>query len=865
MLASCAIIGNKKNIMPLKSLDPVTKNQTLFFYVSGMTCISCSGSIESALLQKLKTKSIKLKQFHVDLTTPDPKLVTVTIESHTNKDKALWNELQRTINDVGFICKDFSYRHQHKSKSSVSDTNRFDALAFSQKMFRSHWFLGILGTTTGLALLIAFLASGGIPLAALIPIAIFSTLLTAILGARSYYDAWKKLTHSHTLTMDTLFSISTLTIIGVSIAAFFVPWLPMMFEAGLLIYGFRHVGLAIEESLKKKINHSRFQDRAPAKVKRCLRDTKEETNLEQIEPGDVIEIGPGELIPIDGYCDNDSMGYDTIITGAILPRALTRGEKVLAGMRLAEKAPSLKIKVMRPAQQSYLVRLDENIAQSMREKAPLEIITQKLLTYFIPVVIGLAILSGLVIGTLFSPALAIQCAISVLVSACPCTLGLVIPLAVKTGMHKAIEYGAHFKNSKVLQQAEQIDVVVFDLNGTLTTGVPVVKNCHLIQPEISNDELLKISSTLERHSTHPIAQAICAYYPLLKNESELVSGIDTSDHAGITGEIKGVLYHIGGAELMKNKGVDIEKVEQQYLEAGDHLIYVARGDELLGTITVTDPLRPDAKATVQLLKKMGKEIHLCTGADEKTAQRYAKTLGINRVYANCVATTTPEKRKAKPAYIKFLKKKKHKVAMIGDAGNDATALAASDLGFAVRSKNSDELTQQQADIITHNDLRSIANAFIVSQQTNANIKQNLWMSLGYNLATVCIAGGLLLAIGLTMNPAIGAALMIFQASIILGNVYYFKQKKLPHHNQDLVINTSHKNIKNRSPNPKESLSRLVNKHATKDNSHLQAILKPPSILTTHRQTKSSSFWSVISCCSQKDLLDQEEIIPRKSI
>lgn len=789
------------------------------FYINGMTCSSCSNTIETFL--KSNNDSIDVTTFNVDLTAPDPKRTTIILNEEETVDENIrqqqWNTLKNIIEDIGFSCESKEYSpidqtinvHQvtEPEEPSTPSPGFFEQTrTLGKKIITSHWFLGTLGCVAGIGLLVLTLATGGLPLAAMIPLACVSVLLTLALGARSFYETWKKLTKSQSLTMDTLFTISTLTVLAVSITAFFVPWLPMMFEAGLLIYGFRHIGIAIEDTIKEKISSGQFQDRAPKKVRRYTVSDMDEIELHQIQTEEKILINPGEIIPVDGYCENDSTIYNTIITGAILPRHYRQGEKVLAGMRLADNANPLKMQVLRPASQSYLARLDAGIAQSITEKAPLEQKTGKILAYFVPAVIAIAIISGITIGLLFTPALALQCAISVLVSACPCTLGLIIPLAVKTGIHKAAEHGVQFKNSKILQEAEQIDTVVFDLNGTLTTGIPSVRHYNLIENSgLSPEQFLAICAAIETHSIHPIGKAIHHYAKQKSTQQIQAIQPDDAHHSGLLAQLDNTQYAIGSSALMHEHHISTADIEQKLnLAAGDSLVYLAANRRLIGYLIITDPLRKDAIQTIKALSDMGKKVHLCTGADEKTAWRYANVLGIHEVHANCVATALETTDKAKPAYINTLKQNGFKVAMVGDAANDASALAASDLGFAVQSQDSDELTQQHAGAIIQNgSLLPIASAFAISRQTVNNIKQNLLMSFTYNLAAVLVAGGLLVAIGFVLNPGVGVALMVVQACFILFNVYRFKQQSLEHlkqtEQQEELTTTSHQVMKQHTP------------------------------------------------------------------
>ncbi|RUR17997.1 cation-translocating P-type ATPase [Legionella sp. km535] len=836
------------------------------FYISGMSCTSCSNGIESFLRG---TGALEIESFHVDFSTPDPKKTTIIcspkLEATEVNHQEFWNKIKNYIKEMEYDCEDYHYEpHKKDTKPAHSTTSNLEQNSNSQKqtsntlwvlgkkILTSHWFLGALGCISGIGLLVLTLTMGALPLIAMIPIASLSVVLTLILGARSYHEAWKKLVTTQTLTMDTLFAISTISVVVVSLVSFFIPWLPMMFEAGLLIYGFRHIGIAIEETIKEKISSVRFQDRVPNHVRLSLPDGTQEIDLNQVKTDDHILILPGEIIPLDGHCVNESSIYTTIITGAILPRHFRSEEKVHAGMRLAENAPALKIRVLKPAHQSFLARLDAGIDQSINEKAPLEIKTGQLLAYFIPTVIALAITSGIIIGVFFPAAIAIQCAISVLVSACPCTLGLIIPLAVKTGIHKAAEHGVHFKNSKILQEAEQIDTVVFDLNGTLTTGVPVAKDYSVMSnATITRDHFLALCAALEDSSTHPVGKSIHSYCSKNSSSKLTVTKPNDTHHSGIFGCINGKDYTIGSPSLMNEMGIATATIEANLnLEAGDSLVFLAEENNLIGYIIITDPLRKDAFKTIKALANMGKELHLCTGADEQTALRYAKALGVTNIHANAVATTLEHGDKSKPAYIKSLQLKGHKVAMVGDAANDAQAIAASDLGIAVLSQDSDELTQQHAGaVIQKGTLLPIISTFAVSQQTVANIKENLLFSLGYNIAAVLIAGGLLVAIGITLNPAVGVALMAIQASLILLNVYHFKVQPVKQ-----LQETEH---------PKEQFSsshQVINKQAqthqtTASNVHDK---KPGSIETKLTDSNSGYSWSLFTGSDSKVNKMQEQ-------
>lgn len=749
------------------------------FYINGMTCISCSNSLEQSLTSAYPSH---FKNLYVDVTNPDPKKVTVVLENDTLQHPQRWHEIAQQIEDAGFEYEPYeSHTGQTIATPDSIATNSY--LGSIKKILSSHWFQGSLGCIVGIAFLLVSLLGGGLPMAAMIAMASISIILTLALGARSFYDAALKLYKSGTLTMDTLFALSTVAIIAVSVASFFIPWLPMMFEASLLIFGFRHVGLAIEESIKEKINPRNFKDRAPKKVTKILADEESIITLDRIQAGDLIKISPGEIIPVDGVCTSETSLYNTIVSGSPLSHNYPIDSKVLAGMRVAEHAPPFTIRANKCFEKSYLARLDEGIAKSLIEKAPIELRTSKILSYFIPSIISIAVISGIVIGLFFPPALAIQCAAAVLVSACPCTLGLIVPLAVKTGLHKSAEHGVQFKNAQTIQVAAEIDMVVIDLHGTLTTGEPTVSNYQVLNnSKLSKKDLLNLAYTLEQNALHPIGKALCSYAENNGAKKRAVDFNSDSHHAGIVGTINKKNYLIGSASLMQDYGITTAKIEQQLnLAAGDSVIYVAKQNKLIGYFITSQALRKDAKSSIDGLKKLGKKVHLCTGADEQTALRYANALGIDTVHANCVGTSIEQGDKSKPAYIESLIQQGHKVSMVGDGANDAHAIATSNFGVAVASADTDEMTQHQAGAIIQGDsLLSMVSTFTLANQTVNNIKQNLLMSLVYNFGSVLIASGILLTIGFALNPAIGAALMGVQACLILMNVYRFKTQSLPH-------------------------------------------------------------------------------------
>ena len=606
----------------------------------------------------------------------------------------------------------------------------------------------------------------------------FSALVTLYLGHKVYQSAWHSLMQKK-WEMSTLYTISTLAIIGISIASLFVPGLPMMLESAPLVLGFWHLGEAIEHTLLDKIN-KKLDIRDCASETALLKDgAQREIPVKQLIPNDIIIIKAGEVIPIDGVLTQPALLYTTRVDGSPYLKQFNPGDAVKAGMCLANHLTQIEMRVTKTHQNSYLSLIAKNINKANDEKAPVELFANKILKYFVPGLLAVALVSGVVVGLLFPPALAIQCVISVLVSACPCVLSMITPMAVRIGMKKASEQGVHYKDGKTLQAASDIDTVVFDLNGTLTQGEVSIK---ALKMDYKNRGLLKYFAFLEGKSAHPVAVKIKKYIEeqnvVVVDESLELTSIDTSHHSGIKGIIFGETFMIGNRDMLRAKG--IETINAPYDDVKNGTIYMVRGKEVVGQIALTDHLRQDARATVKQLQLMGKQVHICTGADRATAQRYAQLLGISNdnISANTVGAAATDDEVSKESYIRQLQLKGRRVAMVGDAANDLTAIARADLGIAVKSSIGDTLTEQHAGMVVQQGLLfPIATAFDVASKTKQNIFQNLFVSLTYNSVITLVAAGLFVALGFALNPAIGVALMVVESAIVLANLYRLKHQE----------------------------------------------------------------------------------------
>ncbi len=731
------------------------------YHLPDIVCGNCSAVVEKAIRE---TPFFKDHPMGVD---PIEKTLTLTFEDDAPSYLEIRDVLNEILDPVGFVCVELQANSVPQKKS------RF-----------SHKILGILGVSVGLI----FLAISMFPVGAwsMLAMSVVSLPLTLFLGLESYEKAWMKF-KKRLLTMDSLFALSTLSIAAVSVASFFLPQLPMMCEAGLLIFGFRHIGLAIEEAFKQtNILIKRFQDDAPSHVTRIEKGKLVQVPLSTVQKKDILWIKPGDILPVDGFFEEDEgLVLDKIVTGSNMPRRIVLNEQLYAGTVLSSAERGLRYRVTAIAHHSHLARLDAKVAYAKLEKAPLETATTQVLQYFIPLVLGIAVVSGIVIGTLCLPALGIQSAVAVLVSACPCTLGLITPLAMRVGLKKSADRGIVFNSAKKLELAQSAECVVFDLNGTLTEGKPfVVRHGALSHSPWSASVVLKMMAHFEDKCQHPVAKAIHASagsqtsIPLPEYE------VLMNHYAGRVVRCGNTTYTVGGEALLIAQGVpgrDIDSLRKKLnLRVGENLVCLAKEKTIIGYVVLQDTLRKDAKSIIDALKKAGKHPYLCTGADAKTAHEYAKQLGIpeQNVRSNCVSHAKADSFQSKKKVIDDLHRRGFVVAAVGDGANDAEMIAAADVGFAIAADGEAHTQQHAAAIIKGVALQPILHAFNISKQTVQNIKENLCFSLIYNIATVFLAAGLLLSIGVVLNPAVGAALMILQTSLIFMNVYRFANSKI---------------------------------------------------------------------------------------
>jgi Cu+-exporting ATPase len=491
---------------------------------------------------------------------------------------------------------------------------------------------------------------------------------------------------------------------------------------------------------------------------------EQEIPVEELVVEDIIIVKPGQRIPVDGeVVEGYSSVDESMITGESIPVEKNINDTVIGGT--INKSGSFKFKATKVGRQTTLAQIIKLIEEAQGSKAPVQELTDKIAAIFIPLVLGIAIISFciwfLVLGKSF--AFALTTFIAVLIIACPCSLGLATPTAVMVGTGIAAENGIIIKNAASLQIAREIEAIIFDKTGTLTQGKPQVTD--VINYGQDEREILQLSASLEQKSEHPLAEAIV--------NACLSKGISLSDiiefesfsGKGVVGKLESSEIILGNRKLMQDKKIDIkiasadlDRLENQ----GKTVILLARDSRLIGLVSVRDNLKEFSKQAIQKLKTIGKDIIMITGDNKRTAQAIAGELGIDRVFAEVLPQDKVEE-------IKRLQSDGLKVAFVGDGINDAPALTQADLGIAIGT-GTDVAIESGDIILIKDDLRDVVIGIDLSQYAIKKIKQNLFWAFFYNIIGIPIAAGLLYPFtGFLLSPIIAGAAMAFSSVSVVGN------------------------------------------------------------------------------------------------
>ena len=508
----------------------------------------------------------------------------------------------------------------------------------------------------------------------------------------------------------------------------------------------------------------------PKKAKIIENGAEKEVLIENLKVGDIVIVKPGEKIAVDGRIVEGATSVDeSMLTGESLPVSKKVGDKVVGGS--INKNGSIRFEATEIGKNTVLSQIIKLVEEAQGSKAPISRMADIVSAYFVPIVIGIAIITGIawfLSGSGLVTALSFF--IAVLVIACPCALGLATPTSIMVGAGKGAENGILIKSGEALETAYKIKTVVFDKTGTITKGKPILTNL-IAYGKYNENELLKIAASVENDSEHPLAEAIVNKAKEKNIEIKPYEKFRAMPGYGIRATFEGKEVQIGNRKLMENRKINVEISQKDYdilLNEGKTPMYISIDNELAGLVAVADVIKETSKEAIEKLKKMGIKTVMLTGDNEKTAKFIAKQVGIDDV----ISEVLPYQKSQK---VKELQEKDEFVAMVGDGINDSPALAQANVGIAIG--NGTDVAIESADIVLiRNDLRDVAGSIALSKATITNIKENLFWAFFYNVLGIPFAAGIFYAFfnGPKLDPMIAAFAMSFSSVSVLGNALRLK-------------------------------------------------------------------------------------------
>ncbi len=551
--------------------------------------------------------------------------------------------------------------------------------------------------------------------------------------------------------------------------------IPVYYEAAAVITVLVLLGQVLELRAREKTSGAirALLNLAPKTARRIRADGgDEEIPLDQVHVGDRLRIRPGESVPVDGeVLDGKSAIDESMITGESMPVEKTAAAKVLGGT--LNGTGSLVMRAERVGSETMLARIVHMVADAQRSRAPIQRLADVVSAWFVPAVVAIAVLAFLGWMTWGPPpafSYALIAAVSVLIIACPCALGLATPMSIMVGVGKGATAGVLIKNAEALERFEKVDTLVVDKTGTLTEGKPRVI---AVTPANGCDEarLLSLAASIERSSEHPLAGAIVASARERGLALEEATGFNSVTGKGVRGRIGGRTVAVGNARLVGNIPDALERRADEYRLEGATVMYVAVDERPAGILAVADPIKASTPAALEGLRADRVSIVMLTGDNRRTAEAVAAKLGI----ADIEAEVLPEQ---KNRVVRRLRNEGHVVAMAGDGVNDAPALAEADVGIAMGT-GTDVAMESAGVTLVKGDLAGIARARLLSRATMRNIRQNLLLAFVYNVLGIPLAAGALYpAFGLLLSPLVAAAAMSFSSVSVIGNALRLRYVRL---------------------------------------------------------------------------------------
>lgn len=727
------------------------------FPVLGMTCASCAGSTESIVKYQEGVVSAS-----VNFATGN-----LTVEYLPNITDA--SKLQKAVQSIGY---DLLVEDEARQQETLE--------AIHEEKFRKLKNKTIWAILLSLPVVVIGMFFMNVPYANEI-MWLFATPVVLWLGKDFFVNAWKQAKH-RSANMDTLVALSTGIAYLFSVFNVLFPgfWherglhAHVYFEAAAVIIAFILLGKLLEEKAKGNTSSAikKLMGLQPKTVLVIQADgTEQQVAIEEVQAGDMILVKPGEKIAVDGIVISGSSYVDeSMLSGEPVAVLKKENEKVFAGT--INQKGSFKFKAVNVGKETMLAHIIKMVQEAQGSKAPVQKLVDKIAGIFVPVVIGIAILTfvlWLILGGENGIVQGLLAAVTVLVIACPCALGLATPTAIMVGVGKGAENGILIKDAESLELAKKVNAIVLDKTGTITEGRPVVTN---IQWNNNDDATRNILLSLEKQSEHPLAEAVVKQ--LEGVDSVSLSSFDSITGKGVRAVYNNETYVVGNKKLLAESNIAIGNELLAYAEEwgkqSKTIIWFANSKLALAVISIADKIKETSVEAVRQLQDMGIELYMLTGDNEATAKAIALQTGIQHYKAEVLP-------QHKADFVKELQRQGKVVAMAGDGINDSTALATADVSIAM-GKGSDIAMDVAKMTIISSDLTKIPQAIRLSKQTVSTIQQNLFWAFIYNLIGIPVAAGILYPInGFLLNPMIAGAAMALSSVSVVGNSLRLKWKK----------------------------------------------------------------------------------------
>lgn len=596
---------------------------------------------------------------------------------------------------------------------------------------------------------------------------ITTTIIMAISAAPYWSSAWAAFKH-HNANMNTLVAVGTSVAYFYSIFAMFTGR-EVYFESAAFVTVFVLLGDAMEEKMHNNASNAlaKLID-LQAKDAEVERDGKFiKLRLDQVKVGDIIRVKPGEKVPVDGVIvDGSSTLDESMVTGESMPVTKKKGDDVVGST--INTNGTFTFKATKVGSDTMLSQIVDLVKKAQTSHAPIQNLTDKISNIFVPVVLIIAIITFVIWYVFLGATLvnAMLFAVSVVVIACPCALGLATPTASMVGTARSAKMGVLIKNGEVLEEVSDIDTVVFDKTGTITVGKPQVTNV-----VGDKNKVLTIAASLEENSEHPLATAVVKAAKEAKTEIKSIQNFAAIEGRGVKANYDNQEAFVGSDRLLEDISISQEMKDQalQLQKEAKTVVYVGLGSDIIGLIAIQDVPKTSSKQAIAELKKRGLKTVMLTGDNQNVAEAIGREVGIDQVIAGVLPTE-------KATEIKKLQNEGNKVAFVGDGINDAPALSTADVGIAMGS-GTDIAIESGGIVLVQNDLMGVVRALEISKKTFNRIKLNLFWALIYNTIGIPIAAGLFMAFGLQLSPELAGLAMAFSSvSVVTSSLLLNKTK-----------------------------------------------------------------------------------------